>query len=108
MNDDDLKKIGDRLEAATQEADTYLRKHVQPYLVGSPERIFGMAVALQRLGVEVVMRMRPDGHTAWEEAIGALDAMKKEIEDMRDSNYPEPARAFELPLRDVENPSAKV
>lgn len=107
MNDDELKKIGERLEAARQEADEFLRGKVQPYLMGSPERVYGMSTALMRLGIEVTMRMRPHGDTAWSHALAALEALKLEIEGMRDSGYPEPSRAIEIPMRDVENPSAK-
>ena len=107
MTGDEIKRIGENLECETLAADDFLRGAVQPYLMGSPEKVYGMAIALQRLGLEVVMRMRPDGHNAFDEAIGCLDSMKKEVEDMRASGYPEPPRAVELKLDDVLSPPAK-
>lgn len=107
MTDDEIKRIGENLERETFAADDFLRGAVQPYLMGSPEKVYGMAIALQRLGLEVVMRMRPDDHNAWDEAIGSLDSLKKEIEGMRSSGYPEPSRAVELKLDDVLSPPAK-
>lgn len=101
------EEIARMLDEEIALASDWLRQRVQPYLLGPPERIYGMAVALQRLGVEVVMQMVPEGHDAYAEGIGSLDAMRKQLVDMRDSGMAPPERALELPTREVLSPTSK-
>lgn len=101
------EEIARMLDAEIEKASDWLRSRVQPYLLGSPEQIYGMSIALQRLGVEIVMSMAPDGHNAFDEGMASLEAMRKELQAMMESGYPAPPRAIELNRRDVLNPASK-
>jgi len=101
------EEIAKILDAEIERASDWLRSKVQPYLLGSPEQIYGMSIALQRLGVEIVMSMAPDGHNAFDEGMASLEALRKEVQAMKESGYPSPPRALVIETREVLNPTNK-
>lgn len=101
------EEIAKMLDMEIEMASDWLRSKVQPYLLGSPEQIYGMSIALQRLGVEIVMSMAPDGCNAFDEGMASLDSLRKEVQAMKDSGYPSPPRAIVVDRREVLNPTSK-
>lgn len=101
------EEIAKMLDEEIAKASTWLRSKVQPYLLGSPEQIYGMSIALQRLGVEIVMSMAPDGCNAFDEGMASLEALRKEVQGMKDSGYPAPPRAIVVDGRKLFDPTSK-